>query len=100
MRTSENPPECSISAAWLVVRRLSVVRRCKRQSAVSSALAAAQWRISVRLAIVASVIAPMDVRAGRGVDRSASLIGVTKAVSAGASNTPNERVGIVSDAGA
>jgi hypothetical protein len=54
----------------------------------------------VRLAIVASVIAPMDARSRLGVDRSASLIGVTKAVSVVASNTPNERVSIVSDAGA
>jgi hypothetical protein len=84
MTTSENPPKCSISAARLVVRRLSAVRRCKRQSAVFSALSAAQSRISVRLAIVASAIAPMDARAGLGVDRSASLTGVTKAVSAGA----------------
>ena len=54
----------------------------------------------VRLAIVASVIAPMDARSRLGVDRSASLIGVTKAVSAGASSTLNGRVDIVSDAGA
>jgi hypothetical protein len=40
----------------------------------------------------------MDAPAGLGVDRSASLIGVTKTASVGASNTPNERVGIVSDA--
>jgi hypothetical protein len=30
---SENSPECSISA-WLVVRRLSVVRRCKLQETI------------------------------------------------------------------
>jgi hypothetical protein len=79
---SENSPECSISA-WLVVRRLSVVRRCKRQSAVFSALAAASWPISVLPTIVASVIAPVNARAGLGVDRSASLIGVTNAASEG-----------------
>jgi hypothetical protein len=54
----------------------------------------------VPLAIVANVIAPMDARSRLGVDRSASLIGVTKAVSVVASTTPNERVGIGSDAGA
>ena len=37
---------------------------------------------------------------GLGVGRSASLIGVTKAVSVGASGTLNGRVDIVSDAGA
>jgi hypothetical protein len=40
MTTSENPPECSISAAWLVVRRLSVVRRCKVQETIRRFLCA------------------------------------------------------------
>jgi hypothetical protein len=54
----------------------------------------------VALAIVASVIAPIDARLRLAFDRSASLIGVTKAVSVVASNTLNERVGIVNDVGA
>jgi len=54
----------------------------------------------VSLAIAASVIAPMDAHSRLGVDLSVSLISVTRAVSVVASNTPNERVGIVSDAGA
>jgi hypothetical protein len=40
----------------------------------------------------------MNARSRLGADRNASLIAVTKALSVGASNTPNGRVGIVSDA--
>jgi len=42
----------------------------------------------------------MDARSRLGGDFSASLISFTRAVSMVASNTPNERVGIVSDVGA
>ncbi len=59
-----------------------------------------QPRISVRHVIVASAIAPTYARTRLGVERSASLIGVTKAVSVGASSTLNGPVDIVSDAGA
>ncbi len=52
-------------------------------STAFSALAAAQWRIFVRHAIAASAIAPTYARTRLGVERSASLIGVTKAVSVG-----------------
>jgi hypothetical protein len=89
----ENPTECSYSAARLVVRRLSVVRGSKRRSAVFSALAAAQWRSFVPPVIVVTVIAPMDARSRHDVERSESLISVTRAVSVGASSTPNGRVG-------
>jgi hypothetical protein len=50
--------------------------------------------------IAASAIAPTHARTRLGAERSASLIGVTKAVSVGASGTLNGRVDIVSDAGA
>ncbi len=57
--------------------------------------------ISVLPAIVANVIALVDARAGLGLDRSASLIGVTKAVSEAPENTSTERGGgIASDPGA
>jgi hypothetical protein len=59
-----------------------------------------QPRISVRHVIVASAIAPTYARTRLGVERSASLIDVTKAVSVGASSTLNGPVDIVSDAGA
>jgi hypothetical protein len=100
LTTSENAQECSNSAVWLVVRRLSRVRRSRSRSAAFSALAAAQWRIFVRHVIAASAIAPTYARTRLGVERSASQTGVTKAVSAGASSTLNGRVDIVSDAGA
>ncbi len=74
--------------------------RSKSRSAVFSALAAARWRIFVPHAIAASSIAPMYARTRLGVERCASLIGVTKAVSVGASSTLNGPVDIVSDAGA
>jgi hypothetical protein len=48
--------------------------------------------------IVASAIAPTYAHTRLGVERSASLIGVTKAVSVGASSTLNGPVDIVSDA--
>jgi hypothetical protein len=67
---------------------------------VTSALAAAQWRIFVQHVIVASAIAPTYARTRLGVERSASLIGVTKAASVDASSTLNGPVNIVSDAGA
>jgi hypothetical protein len=60
-------------------------------------LAAAQWRIFVQHAIVASAIAPTCARTRLGVERSASLIGVTKAVSVGASSTLNGPVDIVNE---
>jgi hypothetical protein len=50
--------------------------------------------------IAASAIAPTHARTRLGVERSASLIGVTKAASVGASSTLNARVDIVNDAGA
>jgi hypothetical protein len=50
--------------------------------------------------IVASAIAPTYARTRLGVERSASLIGVTKAASVDASSTLNGPVNIVSDAGA
>jgi hypothetical protein len=98
LTTAENAKECNSNAVWLVVRRLSRVRRSRSRSAAFSALRAAQWRIFARHVIVASAIAPPYARTLLGVDRSASLISVTKAVSVGDSSTLNGRVDIASDA--
>lgn len=84
--------QCSIAGGSSVERR-PTVRGAKDNPPFSLRSLPRRGVISVPLAIVASVIAPMDAHSRLGVDSSASLISVTRAVSVVASNTPNERAG-------